>query len=125
MESNRGRMVGMGCFAGRETLSRVARKMVERYALGRWEESAATRGPVSEGFRVLRELISGSDGCGTGGEGGRHREVFGAEPVAGFFLAFEGRQLTLSIFSRRSRHACRTYTASVEELVRARQRRLH
>ncbi len=125
MDEDRKRLVGMGCFAGRKTLSRVARKMVERYALGRWEENPGVREPVSEGFRALRDLIAGGDPGSVEEDGGGPRQGFGPDPVAGFFLAFEGRQLKLSIFRRRSRNACRTYTAGLEELVRARQRRLH
>ncbi len=123
METDCKRMVGMGCFAGRETLSRVARQMVERYALGGWEEHPGAREPVSEGMRALRELIAGRD-PGAAGHG-HHREGPGAGHVAGFFLAFEGRQVKLSIFRRRSRRACHAYTACVDELARARQRRLH
>jgi hypothetical protein len=115
----------MGCFAGRETLSRVARNMVERYALGGWEEAPGVREPVSEGFRALRDLICGRDRGPAGDGTGYRREDSGPEAVAGFFLAFEGRQLRLSIFRRRGRQACRTYTACLDELVRARQRRLH
>ena len=114
------RMTGVGCFAGRPTLSRVLRRMVEAYLLGNWTEPAGRRQDASPAVQALRRLMDlGSRSCGPD-DGDRPDE-----PIAGFFLTFENQRLNLSVFTRRPGMRCRKYTASLEELTRLRRSRLH
>jgi hypothetical protein len=88
--------------------------MVAVYSLGDFREALASGEDGSGGCGVLRRLVAGLAGAEEDGE-----------TIAGFFLAFEGRRLKLSVFTRRGGRAGRKYTASLEHLARLRRQRLH
>lgn len=114
------KMMGVGCFAGQRTLSRVLGRLMEAYSLGDWTDAVRMQEGASAGCRALRKLISGDSGMaahdGNGSADGK---------ITGFFLAFENRRLSLSVFLRRQGMRSRKYTASLDELVSLRQSRLH
>ena len=114
------KMMGVGCFAGRRTLSRVLGKLMEAYSLGDWTNAVLMEEGSSAGCLALRQLISGDPGMipqdGNGSAG---------EKITGFFLAFGNRRLSLSVFLRRQGMRPRKYTASLDELTRLRRSRLH
>jgi hypothetical protein len=100
MISNANGVVGVGCFAGQGTLSRVLRKMIESYTRGEAGDVARGCSDAPDDGRVLRELLSGIGKASTA-----HREKTGgtdssAEKIAGFFLTFNNQQLNLSVFMR-------------------------
>jgi hypothetical protein len=100
MISNANGVVGVGCFAGQGTLSRVLRKMIESYARGEAGEAMPGRADAPDDVRMLRELLSGIGKATTA-----PREKAGAidlnvEKIAGFFLTFKNQQLSLSVFTR-------------------------
>jgi hypothetical protein len=100
MISNANGVVGVGCFAGQGTLSRVLRKMIE--STSRTEPGNVVHGHADapDDYRMLRELLSG-----IGKTTAASREKAGAtdvnvEKIAGFFLMFKNQQLSLSVFTR-------------------------
>ena len=114
------KMMGIGCFAGQETLSRVLGRLMEAYALGDWEGVMPIKEGASAGCLALRKLISGDpDMAWPDGNGSAD------EKITGFFLAFENRRLSLSVFLRRQGTRSRKYTASLDGLTCLRRSRLH
>jgi len=100
MISNANGLVGVGCFAGQGTLSRVLRKMIESTSRGEAGDGVHERADAPDDGRVLRELLSGS-----GKATAAPRETAGAidlnvEKIAGFFLTFKNQQFSLSVFTR-------------------------
>jgi hypothetical protein len=100
MISNANEVVGVGCFAGQGTLSRVLRKMIESYSQGEAGDVVHGRADAPDDGCMLRELLSG-----IGKETAAPREKAVAtdsnvEKIAGFFLTFKNQQLSLSVFTR-------------------------
>jgi hypothetical protein len=100
MISNANGVVGVGCFAGQGTLSRVLRKMIESTSRGEAGDGVHGGADVPDDCRMLRELLSG-----IGKATAAPREKAGAidsnaEKIAGFFLTFKNQQLNLSVFTR-------------------------
>ncbi len=107
--------VGVGCFAGEETLARVLRRMIESYSLGEVMDALRERAGASGGSLLLIDLMAGADSVAPI-EKGR---------VAGFFLSFKDRRLNLSLFTRRDGLKCEKFTASLDELAHLRRSRLN
>ncbi len=114
------RMTGVGCFAGGVTLSRVLRRMMAAYSLGDWSAVEGFHRNPSPAVQALQRLMG--DGNDSYGQAGRRPME---EDIAGFFLNFENQRLHLSVFTRSRGRRCQKYTASLEELTRLRQSRLH
>jgi hypothetical protein len=114
------RIMGVGCFAGQTTLARVLDRMMEAYSLGDWRHALGSDGKNSAGCLALRRLIYG--GPGIDEQDGREGPE---EKIAGFFLGFENQRLNLSVFTRCQGRQYQKYTASLGELKRLRQSRLH
>jgi hypothetical protein len=114
------RLVGVGCFARQRTLSRVLGRLMEAYSLGEWKGVMRAEEAGSQGCLALWSLLSGSfDMAEPGGDGPA------GEKITGFFLAFENRSLSLSVFTRRHGVRCRTYTAALDKLSSLRLSRLN
>lgn len=120
MAKTENRMMGVGCFAGQPTLSRVLARMMEAYSLGDWRPAVVANEKASPEHSVLQKLLSGSSGMNSAHEDGRAEEK-----IAGFFLTFENQRPHLSVFTRRQGRQSRKYTASLDELSRLRRSRLH
>lgn len=97
-------LVGVGCFAGEETLSRVLRRMIESYSLGEPAHALRQRAERAGASRVLGDLMAGAGGV----------ESFERGRVAGFFLSFKDRTLNLSLFTRRGGLKCEKFTTSLD-----------
>jgi hypothetical protein len=100
MISNANGVVGVGCFAGQGTLSRVLRKMIESTSRAEAGDVVHGRADAPDDYRMLRKLLSG-----IGKTTAASREKAGAtdvnvEKIAGFFLMFKNQQLSLSVFTR-------------------------
>ena len=120
-------IVGIGCYAKPETLSRVLKKWVEHYVLGSIEGLVRDNGEKfdpSEGIQLLKTIIGGPaakqhvPGADTTGSQQNTR-------VIGFFLALENQGLNLSIFTRDRHLAGKNYTTNLTCLTKIRQKRLH
>jgi len=120
MISNANGVVGVGCFAGQPTLSRVLDRMMKAYSLGDWKDVVSAYEKVSPDNIVLQKLLSGTSSVNAPHEDGKTDEK-----IAGFFLAFENQRPHLSVFTRRQGQQCRKYTTSLDELRRLRRSRLH
>jgi hypothetical protein len=114
------RMTGIGCFAGGVTLGRVLRRMMEAYSLGDWRGTEGGRQTPSPALRALQRIVTGDKGFRD-----QENNALTDERIAGFFLNFENQRLNLSVFTRSRGRRCQKYTASLEELTRLRQSRLH
>jgi hypothetical protein len=113
------KVMGVGCFAAEATLSRVLRKIVAAYSLGDWRAAMANGEGGSEGYRLLRRLMSDARAsAGIGNNGALD------ERIAGFFLGFENHQLKLAVFTRRKDLKFLKYTATLDELSGLRRHRL-
>jgi hypothetical protein len=95
-------LVGVGCFAGEETLSRVLRRMIESCSPGEVAGSLRVWPEASGGSRMLRDLMAGREPCNK-------------RRVAGFFLSFKDRKINLSVFTRVGGLKCEKFTASLEK----------
>jgi hypothetical protein len=113
------RMMGVGCFAGQRTLSRVLGRLMEAYSLGDWTDAVPMQAGASAGCLALRRLFSGDPD-----RAGEDENGASDEKITGFFLAFENRRLRLSVFTRRPGVRNRKYTTSLEDLTRLRHSRL-
>lgn len=114
------RMTGVGCFAGGTTLSRVLRRAIDAYSLGDWSQARSVQPGSSPAVQALQRLMSAASR--PTGPAGR---TAGEEDVAGFFLSFDREGLSLSVFTRGPGRRRQKFTASLEELTRLRQSRLH
>ena len=113
-------IMGVGCFAGQPTLARVLNRLMETYSLGEWRDAFGRDQIRSADCLALSRLIGGRSGIDAH-DGMEEPE----EKIAGFFLGFENQRLNLSVFTRSRSRQYQKYTASLEELKRLRQTRLH
>ena len=120
METIGNKVMGIGCFAGQQTLSRVLSRLMEAYSLGDWTDAMRMPEGASAGCLALRTLISGSPDMAGQDENGS-----ADEKITGFFLTFENRRLSLSVFLRKQGMRSRKYTTSLDELTGLRRGRLH
>jgi hypothetical protein len=114
------RMTGVGCFAGGTTLSRVLRRMMDAYSLGDWSQAQNVQQDSSPAVQALQKLLSAGSRSTLSADGPPT-----VEDVAGFFLNFDNERLNLSVFTRGRGRRCQKFTASLEDLTRLRQSRLH
>ncbi len=108
-------LVGVGCFAGEATLSRVLRRMIESYSLGEVTDALRERLGASSASHALGDLMAGAGSVAS----------VEKERVAGFFLSFKDRKLNLSVFTRKGGLKCEKFTASLDELSQIRRSRLN
>ena len=117
-------ITGIGCFAKPEKLSRVFRKMVNSYTLGKVEELEWMDGHETDGKILLKALIAGESGGypqqrSGGGVTTANRKV------TGFFLTMRGHSLNVSIFAEGGSRSRERYTTNLDELTRIRRKRLN
>lgn len=120
-------MVGVGCFAKPETLSRVLKNMIEGYILGNFErftEKNSNNSISTELIQLLKDIIVGSsEGQQTIG-----REVIdnlADKKITGFFLRLKNERLNLSLFTRESGLKCKKISANLDALTQIRKKRLN
>jgi hypothetical protein len=100
MIRNANGLVGVGCFAGQGTLSRVLRKMIESTSRGEAGDVVHARADAPDNGRLLRELLAGIGKAGAAPGEKASAVDLNVEKIAGFFLAFKNQQLSLSVFTR-------------------------
>ena len=117
-------IIGIGCYAKPEKLSRIFKRMVKNYTLGQFEEFELINSHDADGKMLLKALIAGKTGCSPW-----QRLNTGAAPgkkeVTGFFLTLKDQRLNLSIFAKGNRTGHERYTTNLDELTRIRQKRLN
>ena len=120
-------MVGIGCFARPEKLSRVLMKMVERYILGNLEEHIEKNVDESKSSDII--LLLKTVLCGmTGNQQAIGSEIIDSltgKNITGFFLAMEKEGLNLSVFTRENRRTSKKITTKLGVLTQLRKKRLH
>ena len=120
-------MVGIGCFARPEKLSRVLRKMVEGYILGNLEEHIEKNVDESKSSDIILLLKTVLGGM-TGNQQATGSEIIDSltgKNITGFFLAMEKEGLNLSVFTRENRRSSKKITTKLGVLTQLRKKRLH
>ena len=120
-------VVGIGCFAKPETLSRVLKKMVEGYILGNLEghvEKIRNDSMSSDLIQLLKTVIGGIAGNQQAIGSGIIDSLSGKK-ITGFFLAMENEGLNLSVFTREGRSVSRKISTNLGTLAQTRKKRLH
>ena len=122
------KVTGIGCFAKPATLSRVFKKMVRNYTLGKFESISLVNGhneaSGADGTVLLRALIAGKTGYFPSSDS----ESCGAaeyRKITGFFLMLRNQRLSLSIFAMGDRNVRERHTASLDAFTKLRQKRLN
>ena len=122
------KVTGVGCFAKPATLSRVFKKMVQNYTLGKFESISPVKGHQNlngnDNTLLLKALIAGKTGYFPSpdldsGDVGPDRKI------TGFFLTLRDQRLNLSIFAKGARNNRERYTASLDGFTELRQKRLN
>ena len=120
-------MVGVGCFAKPETLSRVLKNMIEGYILGNFKRLTEENNDNSisiELIQLLKAIIVHAT---------ENQQTIGAElidslegkKITGFFLALKNESLNLSLFTRENRLKCKKFSANLDALTQIRKKRLN
>jgi hypothetical protein len=120
-------VVGIGCFAKPEILSRVLRKMVEGYILGNLEghtEKAVEESMSADLILLLKTVIGGVCGNQQAIGPGIIDSLTGKK-ITGFFLAMENEGLNLSVFTREGRLTSKKISTNLGALTQIRKKRLH
>jgi hypothetical protein len=122
------KVTGIGCYAKPATLSRVFKKMVQNYTLGKFENispvNSHDRLRGTDNTLLLQALITGK----TGYLPSPDSESCGAvknRKITGFFLTLRNQQLNLSIFAKGNRNNRERYTATLAGYTAIRQKRLN
>lgn len=120
-------VIGIGCFAKPEKLSRIFKKLVQGYALGSVEGDQLFDQyipPGCEGFDLLRALLTKpTQGRSSGG----YETIRFPEPqnITGFYVSFFDQELNLRIFARGNSSRQEIYTARLDKLTKLRYERLN
>jgi hypothetical protein len=120
-------VVGIGCFAKPEVLSRVLKKMVENYILGNLEGLGAECGEIlrqPELRQLLRAIFAGGTGNHEPADFG-DQSCLENKNITGFFLALENQELNISVFTRQGHLKKETYTANLYQFTRLRRKRMN
>ena len=120
-------VVGIGCFAKPEILSRVLRKMVEGYILGNLEghtKKTVDKSISSDLILLLKTVIGGVCGNQQAIGSGIIDSLTGKK-ITGFFLAMENESLNLSVFTREGRLTSKKISTKLGALTQIRKKRLH
>ena len=124
---NNQRIVGIGCFAGPETLSRVAKKWIRTYTLGQFQsirvrnEKGVT---ASEGTQLLNAIIFGRPNK-IRKQTSKQLDGLQDKTITGFFLEMKDHRLNLSVFAKGVSSRRERYTATLDAVTRIRQKRLN
>lgn len=121
------RVIGIGCYAKPEKLSRIFKKLVQDYTLGPFERSQLSDEPVSEkinGVDLVRALMAGQRPgiCSGDNEGCRFTAI---TKITGFYLTMNEQGLNLSIFARSDSCRPEIISTRLDGLTKLRQKRLH
>jgi len=120
-------IVGIGCFAKPETLSRVLKNMIEGYILGNFErftEKNNNNSLSTDLIQLLKDIIVGSSESQQT-IGGEVIDSLADKKITGFFLRLKNERLNLSLFTRESGLKCKKFSANLDALTQIRKKRLH
>lgn len=120
-------VIGIGCFAKPERLSRIFNKLVQDYALGSVEDNQLFGQNIpaeGEGADLLRSLMAGP---GKGRSSGKYKPIRFPEHkiITGFYLSLLDQKLNLKIFAKGNRSKREIYSAELHDLTRLRRERLN
>ena len=120
-------VIGIGCYAKPEKLSRIFKRLVQGYTLGPFERSQLSDEPVSEkikGVDLVQTLMAGQRPgiCSGDCEGYSFNEF---TKITGFYLMMSDQGLNLSIFARSDSSRPEIITTRLDGLTKLRQKRLH
>ena len=120
-------VIGIGCFAKPERLSRIFNKLVQDYALGSvegdqlFDQKIPARGECAD---LLKALMTGPTRSRR--RGGCETIKFpGDQIITGFYLSLLDQKLNLKIFARDNSSKQEIYTARLDDLTKLRHERLN
>ena len=120
-------VIGIGCYAKPEKLSRIFNKLVQNYTLGPFEGSQLLDGSVSKGIKgvdlVQALLVGQRTGICSGDSEGDSFNAF--TKITGFYLTMNEQGLNLSIFAKSNSCQPEIITTRLDGLTKLRQKRLH
>ncbi|MGD8264255.1 MAG: hypothetical protein PVG70_14640 [Desulfobacterales bacterium] len=121
------RIVGIGCFAGPETLSRVAKKWIGTYTLGQFQSIRVGNDKgltQSLGTQLLNAIITGRPKK-IRKQTSKQLDGLQDKKITGFFLEMKDHRLNLSVFAKGASSRRERYTATLDAVTRIRQKRLN
>ncbi len=120
-------VTGIGCFARPRKLSQVFLRVVEAYTLGHIRATDLVEGCNGLGSgskKLIRTLIDGG-ASGQPAVSGKTGDLNEYGRITGFYLAFKGNSLKLSIFARNRNRQQEIHSAGLENLTRLRRKKLN
>ena len=118
---NRSKLMGVGCFAKPDKLSRVFKRAVESYALG---EIIEFNGHHDAGGNLLDTIIAAMPSGRRALKSGRFPDTSNKR-ITGFFLDFKNQGLNLSLFLKGDNPQQERFTARLDGLTNLRNKRLN
>jgi len=121
------RIVGIGCFARPETLSRVAKKWIRTYTLGQIQSLRVGNDngvTPSEGTQLLNAIITGQPN-NVQKQTSKQLDGLQDKKITGFFLEMKDHRLNLSVFAKGVSSGRKRYTATLDAVTKIRQKRLN
>ena len=118
---NTSKLMGVGCFAKPDKLSRVFKRAVESYALG---EIIAFNGHNDAGGNLLDTIIAAMPSGRRTLRSGRFSDS-SDKRITGFFLDFKNQGLHLSVFLKSDSSHQERFTARLDGLTHLRNKRLN
>ncbi len=120
-------VTGIGCFARPRKLSQVFLRVVEAYTLGHISATdlvEGCNGRESGSKMLIRTLVDGGP-SGQAAVSSESEDLNKYSRITGFYLAFKGNSLKLSIFTRNPNRQQEIYSARLEKLTRLRRKKLN
>jgi len=120
-------ITGVGCFAGPKRLSRIFRRIVRTYTLGKldgidWIKDCESEG--AEGTQLLKALMAG-ESAWQDSVISDFVDGLDNKKITGFFLTLKDQGLELSIFAKNGDCRRERHSAVLDGFTKMRQKRLN
>jgi hypothetical protein len=118
---NASKLMGVGCFAKPDRLSKVFKRAVESYVLG---EVVEFDNHMDYGGSLLNKIVASIPNDQWALESGKFCNIANKR-ITGFFLGFNNQGLNLSVFMKGDSLDRERFTARLDGLTRLRNKRLN
>ena len=118
---NASKLMGVGCFAKPDKLSKVFKRVIENYALG---EITDFNNHMDADGNLLDTIIAATPSGRRALKPGRFNDI-PDKRITGFFLDFKNQGLSLSVFLRGDSPHQERFTARLDGLTQLRNKRLN
>lgn len=120
-------VIGIGCYARPQRLSRIFKKLVQAYTLGPFKGNQLFNEPASKdihGVDLLQKLMAGENSDISSGDC-ENPNLKAFSKITGFYLMLNDQGLNLSIFARFNNRRSEIVTTRLDGLTKLRQKRLN